>query len=328
MIRRIFAIFYTRSLEFLRDKATLGWAVIFPVFMLAGFKLAYSDPKPALTIMSQEGPLFESKGIEWLKYDPVNDLTRLREFDVDAVYKNQTVFVNSENPKGDVVFDLIQAKWLTKGPILKEIVKAQRFSYADWLFPGIIGLNLMFGSLFGLGYVIVRYRHSGVLKRFQASPVSAFEFLFGQILSRAVLGLLVSGLIYFLGVYVFGLQSHTNIFSVFLIALVGSFCLMSLSLLVAARVRSEEIAGGLLNLLSWPMMISSGVWFSVERFEGPLRTAVDFIPLTPIVAALRGMTLKGHSVWQYSHEMIYLIVLGVVALLVASLSFIWGEEKD
>ena len=44
----------------------------------------------------------------------------------------------------------------------------------------------------------------------------------------------------------------------------GATSMISLGLLVAARVASEEFAGGLLNLVSWPMMFLSGVWFSLE----------------------------------------------------------------
>ncbi|MEZ5477294.1 MAG: ABC transporter permease [Thiolinea sp.] len=49
-----------------------------------------------------------------------------------------------------------------------------------------------------------------------------------------------------------------------LVLTLGSLSLIALGLLVAARVTSEELAGGLLNLLTWPMMLLSGVWFSME----------------------------------------------------------------
>ena len=52
--------------------------------------------------------------------------------------------------------------------------------YVDWLFPGILGMNMMFSCLFGVGYVVVRYRKNGFLKRLRASGTSG---LFGS--SRA-----------------------------------------------------------------------------------------------------------------------------------------------
>ena len=57
--------------------------------------------------------------------------------------------------------------------------------YVDWLVPGILAMNMMFSALFGVGYTIVRYRKSGVLKRFKVTPVKAFEFLVGAGRRRA-----------------------------------------------------------------------------------------------------------------------------------------------
>jgi ABC-type multidrug transport system permease subunit len=48
--------------------------------------------------------------------------------------------------------------------------------YVDWLLPGILGMNMMFSCLFGVGYVVVRYRKSGFLRRLSATPLTAFEF--------------------------------------------------------------------------------------------------------------------------------------------------------
>ena len=68
--------------------------------------------------------------------------------------------------------------------------------YIDWLFPGVLGMNMMFTCLMGAGYVVVRYRKNGFLKRLSATPVSAFEFLSAQVLSRLGLALAVTLILY------------------------------------------------------------------------------------------------------------------------------------
>ena len=40
--------------------------------------------------------------------------------------------------------------------------------------------------------------------------------------------------------------------------------MISIGLFIAARFTSEELASGILNVLTWPMMLLSGVWFSLE----------------------------------------------------------------
>ena len=57
-------------------------------------------------------------------------------------------------------------------------------------------MNMMFSCLFGVGYVVVRYRKSGFLKRLHATPLTAFEFLTAQVLSRLVLILFVTAILY------------------------------------------------------------------------------------------------------------------------------------
>ena len=59
-----------------------------------------------------------------------------------------------------------------------------------------LGMNVMFSSLFGVGYVIVRYRKNGVLKRLEATPLTPFEFLSAQVVSRLWLIIMVTSLVY------------------------------------------------------------------------------------------------------------------------------------
>ena len=51
----------------------------------------------------------------------------------------------------------------------RETLSGRAIRYGDWLLPGVIGMNLMFSGLFGVGFVIVRYRKNGVLKRLRAT---------------------------------------------------------------------------------------------------------------------------------------------------------------
>ena len=69
----------------------------------------------------------------------------------------------------------------------KKEIQGTAIRYLDWLFPGILAMNMMFSALWGVGYVVVRYRKNGVLKRLKVTPLSAFEYLTAQALSRIFL---------------------------------------------------------------------------------------------------------------------------------------------
>ncbi len=58
--------------------------------------------------------------------------------------------------------------------------------YIDWMFPGILAMNMMFCALYGVGYTVVRYRKNGILKRLKAAPLTAFEYLSSEVLSQTI----------------------------------------------------------------------------------------------------------------------------------------------
>jgi len=108
-----------------------------------------------------------------------------------------------------------------------------------------------------------------------------------------------------------------------LIFTLGGACLVSLGLLVAARATSEELAGGLLNLLSWPMMFLSGVWFSLEGAPRPLRLIAEIFPLTHTIDAARAVMTEGATLAQVSGHLIVLAAMTVVFLSLGAWSFRW-----
>ena len=159
--------------------------------------------------------------------------------------------------------------------------------------------------------MIVRYRKSGYLKRLNATPLSATEFLLAQVLSRLVLITLATVMV-FIGTHLFMHFTMEGRYLDLLIVLVlGAFSLIALSLLVAARVSSEELAGGLLNLLTWPMMVLSGLVFDGRNQPGHARLK-PAIPLTHMLAAARAIMLDGAGLADISVHLLVLAVMSVV----------------
>jgi ABC-2 type transport system permease protein len=57
-------------------------------------------------------------------------------------------------------------------------------------------MNVMFSSLWGVGWVVVRYRKNGVLRRLKATPLRPLEFLSAQVLSRLLVVMSTSALVF------------------------------------------------------------------------------------------------------------------------------------
>ncbi len=138
--------------------------------------------------------------------------------------------------------------------------------YIDFLVPGLLGMSLMGGGLWGVGFVIVDMRIRKLLKRFLATPMKKRDFLAGIMLSRLIF--LIPEVLFLLvfAWLAFGVAIHGSLLAVLLLVLLGAFTFSGIGLLVASRAKTMEAVSGLMNLVMLPMWMLSGIFFSSERF--------------------------------------------------------------
>ncbi len=339
MWQRIHSIFLARNREFLRDRGSLSWNVILPIALMFGLSFAFSNDRDAYTVgvMQQADtidtsshPFLQTRYVNFVPYDDIDAaLQKVARHQVDLLIEldeTPRYWINPDSPKGYLTEKLLLQSFSDVTPdIEKQQITGSAISYADWLLPGILGMNMMFSCLFGVGYVVVRYRKNGFLKRLHATPLSSFEFITAQVASRMVLIMAITAFIYAGTHMILDTRMEGSYITLFLIALVGAISLISMGLVISARVTSEELAGGLLNLINWPMMLLSGVWFSLEGAPEAVQTAASIFPLTHILAAARAVMLDGASLADVAPSLIALSLLSAVFLAIGAKIFRWGS---
>ncbi|MFV2031638.1 MAG: ABC transporter permease [Gammaproteobacteria bacterium] len=336
MWTRIYALFVARNTEFFRDRAALAWSVLLPVLIVFVFAYAFSEENPdkfkvALVSAEQtnEGmDRFKStRYIRFIDIDEVqSSLPKVERHQIDMVFDTDTgrYWINQTSPNGYIVEKLLIAAYVDSGyPLEQNLVQGDEIRYVDWVIPGVISMNIMWGALFGIGYVIVRYRKMGVLKRLHATPVSAVEFLTAQILSRLWLLLVVNTAIFAGMDYFVDFRMDGSYLDLFLVFALGCISLICVGLVVAARISSEEVANGLLNLLSWPMMFLSGIWFSLEGANPLMQKFALILPLTHLTEAAREIMIDGADLAQVGDHLLVLGLMSVVLLLIGAKIFRW-----
>jgi ABC transporter DrrB family efflux protein len=229
-------------------------------------------------------------------------------------------WVNTDSPKGYIVEKLLLA---AEPAARRQPVSGAALRYVDWLFPGILGMNMMFSCLFGVGYVVLRYRKSGFLKRLYATPLTAFEFLSAQVLSRLGLILFVTAVLYVGIGAIIGFHNAGSTLLLLLLAVIGALSMIALGLTIAARFASEELVGGLLNLLTWPMMLLSGIWFSLEGSPRWVQWVAHVFPLTHVLDAARAVMLDGAGLAQIAPHLLFLAATALAFLAFGAWSFRW-----
>jgi ABC-type multidrug transport system permease subunit len=242
---------------------------------------------------------------------------------IDLKQQPVRYWVNPSSPKGYIIEKLL----LQSDPSAhREPVSGDAVPYVNWLLPGILGMNLMFSCVFGVGYVVLRYRKNGFLKRLNATPLTAFEFLTAQVLSRLVLTMVVTSLLYIGIATMIGFHSNGNPLLLILLLFMGSLSMIAFGLTIAARFASEELVSGLLNLLTWPMMLLSGVWFSLEGSPEWVQWVAKIFPLTHVLDAARAIMLDGAGIAAIASDLLYLAVTAVAFLAFGAWSFRWRVE--
>lgn len=335
MIRRLLAVWHARNLEFIRDRRTLIFALLMPVALVIGMSFIFGGKERpffkvgvlATVIDKQAHPFLSERYVEFVPItDQAAGLRKVTHQQIDLLLDLKDApryWVNTDSPKGYIAEKLLIA---AAPGAQREPVTGAAVRYVDYLFPGILGMNMMFGCLFGVGYVVLRYRKSGFLKRLHATPLTAFEFLSAQVLSRLCLILFVTTVLYLgIGSIIHFHREGSGLLAI-LIAVLGALSMVALGLTIAARFSSEELVGGLLNLLTWPMMLLSGVWFSLEGSPPWVQWVAGIFPLTHVLNAARAVMIDGAGVAAISTDLIYLGSTALVFLAIGAWSFKWRYD--
>jgi ABC-type multidrug transport system permease subunit len=334
-MKKFWALFIARNKEFYRDRAAFGWNLFFPVIVIFGFAFSFSGGNQNLFKVGvfdetkTHAPIefTQTQFIEFISYPDLKPaLERLRHQQLDLVIslgQKNLYWMNESSPKGYLLERILKGSSGSTQLFEKQSVNGREIRYIDWLVSGMLALNMMFSALFGVGYTIVRYRQNKVLRRFKATPISALEFLCAQVASRLVLILCVSTSVYIGCNSILHFTMLGSYLDLFVVLLLGSVCLISLGLLLAARVSSEEFAGGIVNLLTWPMMFLSGAWFSLEGANPWIRKFALIFPLTHVIDSSRAIMTEGAQLSQLNHHLIPLVVMTLVFLALSSYLFRW-----
>lgn len=339
-LQRMFAVLQARNFEFLRDRGTLVFNVLLPLALVIAFAVIFGGPQrplfkigvvtaAAAPLAATTHPFLGTRYVDFYRVPAAgldDAIRKVERHQVDLLLDLRATpryWVNADSPKGYLAEKLLRE---SAADAVRQPVTGAAVRYVDWLLPGVLGMNMMFSCLFGVGYVVVRYRKSGFLRRLSATPLTALEFGLAQVLSRLALSLSVTVLVYGVLSLLIAFRNDGSVLLLLATAALGAMSMIALGFLVAARVAGEELANGILNLLSWPMMLLSGVWFSLEGAPAWLRLAAEVLPLTQLLSAARAIMLDGAGLSDVLPRLAALAAMTVLFLGLAAAGFRWRVE--
>ncbi len=195
--------------------------------------------------------------------------------------------------------------------------------YIDFLIPGLLGINLLGGGLFGVGFAVADLRVRKLLKRFAATPMRRSDFLLSLMLSRLVFTLVDVALLLTFAYLVFDIRVRGDALALVALIATGGVCFAGLGLLVGSRAKTLETVAGLVNALMLPMYVLSGVFFSAAKFPDEIQPLIRLLPLTALNDGLRAVMNDGAGWEAMGYPLLVLAGWGVLCFALAFRIFRW-----
>ncbi len=220
----------------------------------------------------------------------------------------------------------LQRAWGRVDPVAvrDERQSAPGTRYVDFLVPGLIGMNVMQGSLWGVGWAIVNLRVRKLLKRLLATPMRRWQLLVAFMLARLVVVPIETTSLLVFARLVFGVRVAGSLPALAAVATLGALSFGGLAILVSSRAQNVESVTGLINTVMIPMFITSGVFFSNAHFPTVLQPLVAALPLSALNQALRAVVIDGAGLAALASPCAILVAWGAVGYAVGLRAFRWA----
>ena len=314
-----------------RDRVAMFWTFAFPVILLLGFGTIFRDgggPKLSVVRVQALAPGAQDAVLDQALADLQLKVMSLPKAEAEARWARGETAAQLE-PDGQgyrlrlnsylmaqagATAGLVNQAWLVaqarlsgspepgRIPIMVESPGHKHSAnYASFLLPGLLGLNLVSMGLFSVGMVNVSYREKGKFRRLAVTPLPKWIFLLGQVLHRLTVTVIQAAILLLVGSLVFGIQNQGSFLDLLLIMALGTGCFMAFGFALSGFAETSEGYAAISNLVFFPLMMLSGVYFTLDSAPAWLQHLVAVMPLAPFLRALRvvfndGGTLAGHGV--------------------------------
>ena len=187
--------------------------------------------------------------------------------------------------------------------------------------PGLIGVILTMTMVLFTGVAIVRERERGNMELLIATPVSRGELMVGKVLPYVGIGLIQTTVVLALGLWLFNVPLNGNVLDVYVAAMLLIVANLTLGLLISTRAQSQFQAMQMTFFIFLPSILLSGFMFPFSGMPRAVQWLAEVLPLTHFLRLIRGVMLRGASLWELWPDVLALIAFTTVMMTTAILRF-------
>jgi ABC-2 type transport system permease protein len=192
--------------------------------------------------------------------------------------------------------------------------------------PSILSYAIMSACFLSIAMNVVRKREGGILKRYRGTPLPTTALLGGFIGSAVLIALLLSVVVIFAGVVVFGVHLQAaKLPAIALIVVLAALVFCALGIAVSSLIPNDDSGPAIVNLPFFILVFISGTYFPVS---GTLAKVADWFPLRPLIDGLEQQFLPGApGVNTFGHDVLVLVIWGVASTVFAVRHFKWVPNR-
>ena len=345
------------SKMFFRRKSSIFWSLFFPVVTMLVFGnaniLGYSAPNVGLIDYANTDnsrliteSLKQSKSTEIQLLLSENEAIELLTkgsiasyITINSSYNNSESEIIITTRKDDfaekeVISNLINSVMLENKNSLEElsniksnIADINYQGYKGFIIPGIAAMAIMQNGIFSVVFTLLSYKNQGVLRRLQATPISPSHFIVGHLISRVTIIILQTFLLLIMGVFILGVSigqgSIMAWINILLLSLLGGVLFLSIGLAISSLAPSEDSSPALANLVTFPMLFLSGVFFPIDFLPKFVGYVSNVLPLTHLAQGIRLSALYGNSTLTTLPQIGITILWLAIAFSICAFTFKW-----
>jgi ABC-2 type transport system permease protein len=352
----LFAMVRANVLMSLRNRAALFWNLAFPALFIVIFGVVFGRGQSVEFHVGVAGPesAFRESVVVALRENPSFSVTEGDEADELRALEDGTrgvVAVFGETESGSQWFPAVTLYFnATEGPVSQLAVGAvrqtlndvaggppplaitqrpvttQEVSFMDVFAPGILAMSLMNSGVIGLSTAFVTYRERGILRRIRVTPFPLTSFIMARVLSQLLIAGLQAVVLIGMAWAFFGLHLRGNLLVVLVAIVAGALAFLAIGFAISGIAPNAETAASYANLVTFPMLFLSGIFFSMENAPAWLRPITRVLPLPYLVDALRETMTFGNGLAAIWPDLLALLVTFGIAMAIAVRYFRWDSR--
>jgi ABC-2 type transport system permease protein len=259
-------------------------------------------------------------GLLMLKRGRVNLI--LREYPDSLEY-----YFDPQNPQAKMVYILLSSA-LNNEHLVHETAGINPLTqkgnrYIDFLIPGLIAMGVMNSLLWGISYALIEMRAKKLMRRMVATPMKRSEFLISIFVARLSITIIEALLLLAFAFAYFHISIQGSLPALILIFLAGNIAFSGIAILISSRTANSRIGTGLINVISLPMTVLSGIFFSYHNFPDYVIPIIQKLPLTMMADSIRSIFNEGAGLAQVSLNALILGILGIACFAIGLRTYKW-----